>query len=135
MIKIGSTITFNEYIPRNRHPSVKPGIEGKVLDIIDNVAMVVPFNSDMSTELQEVANFALTRFSGGEQDGVCVQVTQLNQDRGRGESTAASLLRLQRGEGNPFTVASFVQMTREQARELGQALLDFAEGNEMEMLE
>lgn len=68
----------------------------------------------MSTELQPVSDtLLLTRFSGGQQRGTCVQLTQLSA--------------LHRD-----TYVGYVQLTRDEARATAQALLAFADGVEKE---
>ena len=67
----------------------------------------------MSTELKShAADVTLTRFFGGSDRGVCVQVTA-----GRGVG------------------GDFVQLTRAQAAALAADLLDFAQGREVEDFE
>ena len=62
----------------------------------------------MATDLKSHANrVSLTRFFGGSDRGVCVQVTEQTQN-------------------------AFVQLTRAQAAALAADLLDFAQGREEE---
>lgn len=66
----------------------------------------------MSTELKALnERTTLTRFWGGTERGVCVQVTQSGQDA--------------RDTFNPLGVG-YVQLTREEAGQLGEMLLRFA---------
>jgi hypothetical protein len=75
----------------------------------------------MSTELKTTTDaFTLTRFYGGEQRGVCVQVTQPNPNY---DSDA----------GGPMF--NYVQLTRDEARQLAKDLMDFAAGAEEECYE
>ena len=72
----------------------------------------------MSTELKSnTKDVTLTRFWGGEQRGVSVQVTQPNAN-------------YDTDEGGPMF--NYVQLTREQAVALALDLLDFAAGRETE---
>jgi hypothetical protein len=69
----------------------------------------------MSTELKPLnKNTTLTRFFGGTDRGVCVQVTQTGQEPFPGNAL---------GMG-------YVQLNRQDAAELGKMLLDFSEGKE-----
>lgn len=73
----------------------------------------------MSTELRPLnEQTTLTRFWGGKERGVCVQVTQTEQEP--------------RDTFNPLGVG-YVQVNREEARRLAELLMSFAEGNEEEM--
>jgi len=72
----------------------------------------------MSTELRPVTQkISQTRFWGGKERGVCLQVTQTSQ-----ECTST----------NPVGVG-FVQLTREEAAVLAGELMRFATGTEVEM--
>lgn len=92
----------------------------------------------MSTDLQGTTNFRLTRFYGGQDRGTCVQVTQEYCRSGRSErSTLTAALELLNNNGVSGLMQSpgFVEMTREQALELGQALVAFGQGVEVEEYE
>ena len=72
----------------------------------------------MSTDLKSnTQNVTLTRFYGGEERKVCVQVTQPNPN-------------YDTDEGGPMF--NYVQLTRQEAAAVALDLLDFAAGREQE---
>ena len=74
----------------------------------------------MAIELKTTTDaFTMTRFYGGEQRGVCVQVTQPNPNPNY--------------DSGPMF--NYVQLTRDEARQLAKDLLDFAAGAEEESYE
>lgn len=70
----------------------------------------------MSTELKPTSAFYMTRFSGGQDRGTMVQITQIVPDEYM----------------HPYR-GGYVTLTVDQAREMGEALLEFAEGKRDEV--
>jgi len=77
----------------------------------------------MSTELRNVpeTNITQTRFYGGADRGVCIQISQVTPNAPRYTSESRSF--------------DYIQLTKEQARNLAVELMMFAEGREVEEFE